>query len=168
MPAKPGWYANLDNILATLEAIPRPYIDRATVERLLGIGRRQAQKVMAPCVEEWIGSSGLAERHALMSHLRRLAAGDHAGYERRRRHKVAALLQQLHDSWTRQPPLIVEAPTSVVNQKFNDLAGIRLEPGRITIEFDQPREALERLLALAMAIGNDMESFDRLTTQLPG
>jgi hypothetical protein len=45
--------------------------------------------------------------------------------------------------------------------------GIQLSPGRITVEFQRPQEALERLLALAMAIGNDLDQFERLT-ELPG
>lgn len=43
-----------------------------------------------------------------------------------------------------EPQLLVEAPTSVVNQEFENLpAGVRLEPGRITVEFDQPQQGLD-------------------------
>ena len=38
---------------------------------------------------------------------------------------------------------------------------VRLEPGRITVTFDQAQQALEKLLALAMAIGNDFDQFER-------
>ena len=38
-----------------------------------------------------------------------------------------------------------------------------LEPGRITVEFREPRQALEKLLALAMAISNDFDRFERTT-----
>jgi hypothetical protein len=31
------------------------------------------------------------------------------------------------------------------------------------VEFAEPKEALEKLLALAMAIGNDFERFERTT-----
>ena len=40
-------------------------------------------------------------------------------------------------------------------------AGVDLEPGRISLTFDQPQQALEKLLALAMAIGNDFDRFER-------
>jgi hypothetical protein len=40
---------------------------------------------------------------------------------------------------------------------------VRLEPGRITVEFEEPHEALEKLLALAMAISNDFQEFERRT-----
>jgi hypothetical protein len=42
-------------------------------------------------------------------------------------------------------------------------AGVHLEPGRITVEFQEPQEGIEKLLALAMAIGNDFEVFEHST-----
>jgi hypothetical protein len=56
----------------------------------------------------------------------------------------------------------VEAPVDVVNQVLASLPeGVRIEPGRITVEFRDPHAALQKLLALAMVIGNDFESFER-------
>jgi hypothetical protein len=50
-----------------------------------------------------------------------------------------------------------------VNQEFGNLpAGITLQRGRITVEFGEPHEGLEKLLALAMAISNDFEGFERI------
>jgi hypothetical protein len=64
--------------------------------------------------------------------------------------------------------LLVEAPVEVLTRELTDLpAGVRLEQGRITVDFDEPRQALEKLLALAMAISNDLAHFERLT-QRPG
>jgi hypothetical protein len=58
--------------------------------------------------------------------------------------------------------LLIEAPVQVMNQEFDDLPpGVHIEAGRIIVEFDQPQQALEKLLALAMAISNDFERFDR-------
>jgi hypothetical protein len=52
----------------------------------------------------------------------------------------------------------------VLTQEFENLPeGVRLEPGRITVSFDEPQEALEKLLALAMAISNDLMRFERIT-----
>lgn len=57
MPAKPVWYSKLDEILRDLRSLPRPFVDRETVEQLLGVGRRRAQQIMAPCISDRIGSS---------------------------------------------------------------------------------------------------------------
>jgi hypothetical protein len=162
VPAKPLWYSKINDILRELELLPRPFVDRATVEFLLGVGRRRAQQILAPCITERVGTSGLADRDALIAHLRRVAEGDEGYYERQRRQNVAEILARLQKNRLERPQLLVEAPVRVVNQELENLpAGIRLEPGQITVTFDQPQQALEKLLALAMAIGNDFNRFER-------
>ncbi len=162
MPAKPAWYSKLEAVICQLESQPRPFVDRATLEFLLGVGRRRAQQILAPCVTDRVGANGLANRDALIDHLRRLAQGDEGFYEVERRRKVAHVLNQLRKTRLERPQLLVEAPVAVVNRELKDLpAGIHIEAGRITIEFEQPQQALERLLALAMAISNDYDRFER-------
>jgi hypothetical protein len=161
MPAKPAWYSRINEILGELQSLPRPFVDRATVEFLLGIGRRRAQQIIAPCITDRVGASGLADRDALIAHLRRLAGGDDGFYERRRRRKLAEILAELHKDRLERPQLLVGAPVQILQQKFENLPeGVRLEPGRITVNFDHPQQALEKLLALAMAIGNDFDCFE--------
>lgn len=162
MPAKPVWYSKINEVIGEIQALPRPFVDRATVEFLLGVGRRRAQQIMAPCITVRVGANGLADRDAFIAHLRRLAEGDDGYYERRRRRKVAAILEQLQRDRLEQPKLLVEAPIAVLAQELKNLPeGVRLERGRITVTFDQAQQALEKLLALAMAISNDFEGFER-------
>lgn len=162
MPAKPIWYSQIPEIIQTLEALPRPFIDRATVESLLGVGRRRAQQILEPCITMRVGANGLADRNVLITHLRRLAHSDTRHYEQRRRQRVATKLAELEKERREQPRLLVEAPTEVLNQELENLPpGVRLEPGRIIVEFADPQQALERLLALAMAISNDFSRFER-------
>jgi hypothetical protein len=164
VPAKPAWYSKVNNIIGELRCSPRTFVDRATVEFLLGVGRRRAQQIMAPCIIDRVGTNGLADRDLLITRLRQLADGDEGHYEIKRRRKVAAVLDQLRRERIEQPQLLVEAPIQVVNQEFEDLPpGIRLEAGQITVEFREPQQALEKLLALAMAISNDFERFERKT-----
>lgn len=117
---------------------------------------------MAPCIMDRVGANGLADREALIIRLQQIAAGEEAFYEKRRRQKVASIIGQLRRERVERPQLIVEAPTAVVNQEFENLpSGVHLESGRITIEFEEPQQALEKLLALAMAISNDFDRFER-------
>jgi hypothetical protein len=162
VPAKPRWYRNVPHILDELRKHPHPYVDRATLEFLLGVSRRRAQQIMAPCIIDRVGVNGLADRDALIARLQRIAEGDEGFYEIERRRKVAKLIEDLRRERVEKPQLLVEAPTSVVNQEIEDLpSGVRLEPGRITVEFDEPHQGLEKLLALAMAISNDFDRFER-------
>src|ERR1700682_917476 len=96
VPDKPMWIGHLDRITAELNALPQPWIDRATVERVLQVGRRRAQQLLAPCVSFQTGSSGLAHRDQLLAHLRQLATGESAHYERQRRRRLARTLEELH------------------------------------------------------------------------
>jgi hypothetical protein len=164
MPSKPTWYRKLTQILEALRKHPHPYVDRATLEFLLGVSRRRAQQIMAPCVVNRVGTNGLADRDDLIVRLERIAEGDEGFYEIERRRKVAEVIEGLRKERIEQPRLLVEAPIAVVNQEFDSLpAGVRLEPGRITVEFTKPQQGLEKLLALAMAISNDFERFERST-----
>jgi hypothetical protein len=168
MPAKPLWYSRINDILREIESLPRPFVDRATLEFLLGVGRRRAQQILAPCITERVGTNGLADRDALIAHLRRLAEGDDGYYERCRRRNVAEILTQLKKDRLARPQLLVEAPLQVLTQEFVNLpAGVDLQPGRISLTFDQPQQALEKLLALAMAISNDFERFELQVRSTP-
>jgi hypothetical protein len=164
VPAKPRWFSKINDIIRDLEALPRPFVDTATLEFLLGVGRRRAQQILTPCITAQVGSNGLADRDAVIALLRRLAAGDDVHYERQRRRKVAEILGELQS----RPRLLVEAPVAVASQEFENLPdGVLLSPGRITVSFDQPQQALEKLLALAMAISNDFDRFERSVTPRP-
>ena len=166
------WCGHLDDVIATLEALPYPLVDRATVERVLGVGRRRAQQILAPCVSEQIGANGVAHRDVLVAHLRRLAAGrkpagETVRYERLRRVRFAQTIEELRRTRVEQPATLVEAPLDVVNQDLINLPpGISLTPGKVTIEFHTAVEALEKLLALAMAAGNDLERFEGLVERI--
>src|SRR4051812_18161608 len=153
MPSQPAWISRINAITEELRAVPRPFVDRATIEHLLRLGRRRAQQILAPCVSDRVGTNGLADRDTVIAHLRSIAEGGEGQFEIRRRRKVATLLEQLRMERSTEPHLLVEAPVQVVNQQIENLpAGVGIEPGRIAVEFEAPQEALEKLLALARAI----------------
>jgi hypothetical protein len=163
MPAQLIWLTDLDVIREVVRALPRPFVGRATVEALLGVGRR-AQQVLAPCVTDRVGTNGVAEREQLITHLQGVAPNEEGRWECQRRHCVAHVLARLRQERMKDPQLPVEAPVAIVNQEWETLpTGVHLAPSRITVEFDQPQEGLEKLLALAMAISNDFEQFERST-----
>ena len=163
MPDKPTWCGHLEEIVRDLRSLPYPWVDRSTLERVLGVRRRRAQQILQPCVRQQAGSNGVADREELIAHLERLASGESVYYERRRRQQVATVLSKLDRAWREQPRALVEAPVTIVNQEFRDLpAGVSLRPGEITVRFATAVEALEKLLALAMAAGNDLDGFERI------
>ena len=165
MPDKPLWCGHLEQISRELGDLPDPWVDCAILEHALGIGRRRAQQILAPCVTRQIGRNGLARREAILEHLRRLSAGEQQHYEQRRQRRLAEYLEGFRQATLTHPRVLVEAPTSVQSQKLEGLPdGVALAPGQITVGFQTATEALEKLLALAMAIGNDRERFEQAVT----
>ncbi|MGA3039209.1 MAG: hypothetical protein ABSF54_00310 [Bryobacteraceae bacterium] len=163
MPDKPMWYGRLEQVIAELDNLTWPWVDRQTLQALLQLGPRRAQQILRPCVTRQVGANGVADREELIAHLRRLASGDEAHYERRRRQRLAQVLEGLREAALAQPKVLVEAPTTVLNQELANLPdGVSVTPGAISITFSTPNEALQRLLALAMAIGNDFTKFERM------
>jgi hypothetical protein len=165
LPEKPLWVHRLPEVLKALERLPVPWVDRATVEDLLHVRRRQAQKILAPLATQRCGCSTVVERSVLVRHLERLASGETAYYEQKRRERVWAELEQERRRWLETPPAFVhpkpEMLQAVYKEDFEGLpAGVDLGPGRIEITFEHPTEALEKLLALAMAIGQNQSAFE--------
>jgi hypothetical protein len=166
VPDKPLWFNRLDEAQAQLAALPSPWVDRQTLESILGIGRRRAQQILQPLVRHTIGRNGLAPKEDVIAYLRQLAVGDTALYERRRRERLAEFIGIWNHQARQQPPVLVEAPQTIINQELDSLpAGVSLSPGRILIEnFTTPEQAKQKLLALIFAMGNDPEEFDRRIT----
>jgi hypothetical protein len=162
MPDKPLWFDRLAEAVQQLEALPSPWVDRATLEFILGIGRRRAQQILAPLVRKTIGKSGLALREEVIEHLQQLAAGEAAYFARQRRERMRSLLEAWQRQARERPRLLVQAPTAIVNQELDNLPpGVHVAPGRILIEgFRTPEEAHQKLLALAMAMANDPTGFE--------
>ena len=85
-------------------------------------------------------------------------------YEVQRRQKVANKIAELRKERIEKPRLLVEAPTAVINQHVENLPdGVRLERGRITVEFKSAQDGLEKLLALALGISNDSTHLNELS-----
>jgi hypothetical protein len=168
MPDKPAWYSRLDEVIEELEALPSPWVDSASLELVLSVGRRRAQQILRPLVRDTIGKSGLAKRDEVVDHLRGVAAGNAAYYEMRRRERLRSILDQVRQAAT-QPRILVEASASIVRQEFENLpSGVELSPGRIVVEgFQTAEEALQKLLALAMAVGNDPGAFEKKIAPIP-
>jgi len=172
MPDKPLWLDRLPEALRQLETTPEPWIDRPCLESLLGIGRRRAQQLLAPVSKRRVGTSVVAHRADLIVHLKRIASGEEAYYERQRRKGLWEELAKTRLEWVRQPPVLVEVSHSQIRRveldDFDGLPeGVELAPGSITVRFRDPDEALQKLMALAMAISQNRQAFeDRVT--VPG
>ena len=157
MPDKPLWLDRVPEAIRQLEQAAEPWVDRPALEFLLGVGRRRAQQLLAPLAQRRVGTSLVAQRADLVAHLKRIAAGEPAYYEERRQKQLWARLTETRREWVERPPVLVELSEAQVRHlELHDFEGlpegVELAPGSITVRFRQPDEALEKLMALAMAI----------------
>lgn len=152
-------------ITTALEQRQVAWVDRVTLQDLLGVRRRRAQKILAPLGSQRHGCSSIVERTALIDHLKRLASGETVYYEKKRRERVWQEVQKERQRWMETPPAFVHPKPAVLRAVYKDdfeglPSGVELSPGCIRITFQRPEEALEKLLALAMAIGQNQAGFE--------
>lgn len=159
LPDKPLWFDRLPEVIQRLTERREPWVDRAALEELLGIGRRRAQQLLSEMPHQRVGGSLVAGRGEAIAYLELLAAGESADYERQRRQRLWNRLE------TEQPPVLVEVPPAqmrrIQQQDIDGLPeGVELSPGAITVRFRDPEEALQKLMALALAIGRNRDAFN--------
>jgi hypothetical protein len=165
MPDKPLWLTCVPDAIRELQTDSDPWVDRARLESLLRIGRRRAQQLLASVASRRVGTSLLAHRRDLIPLLTRMAVGEQGYYDERRRKQLWTELSQARRQWLEQAPVLVEVPNAAVRRvevhDFDGLPeGVKLGPGTITVRFSTPDEALEKLLALAIAVSQNRPAFE--------
>src|SRR5579884_141516 len=159
MPAKAQWLLRIPAIIDALAAVSVPVVDRTTVERLFGVGRRRAIDLMLLFEGYQTGSAFLLDRLSLIETLRRIAADPNIDYERRRRERLSAELDSARRLQVASRVRIAVRP-GVQQRRVCDLPeGIDLRSGRLTIDFTGVDQLLSQLYELAQAAAYDYEVF---------
>jgi hypothetical protein len=153
----PLWYPRIPLVLRTLEEAGKaPFVTRSGIEKLLGVRQRQAIVLMHRWGASRIGRDLVLRRETLVAVLRSLLRGESYEIEQGRQEKLVAELRR-----SRAAPLRFAAGPAKV-AVANLPAGVTLTPGRIEVEFSTPKEAVERLYALALALVNDFGAFEKV------
>ena len=159
MPAKPVWLLKIPEIIRMLEAFDVPVVDRAIIERLFGLRRRQAIELLHRFGGFESGRTFLVDRHVLIENLRRLAAGEEFDRESRRKERLDGAIDRLRRYQT-AARVSIPVPPDVFNRKLKDLsAGVALEPGHLHVAFSGAEELLSKLYELAQVASNDFDRF---------
>jgi hypothetical protein len=165
MPDKPLWLTCVPDAIRELENDSDPWVSRARLESLLRIGKRRAQQLLTSVASRRVGTSLLAHRDDLIPLLTRMATGEQGYYDERRRKQLWTELSRARQQWLKQAPVLVEVPNAALRRvevhDFDGLPeGVELAPGSISVRFSTPDEALEKLLALAMAVSQNRPAFE--------
>ena len=161
MAAKPRWWHHIPEIRSVLADVPMPVVDRAAIERLFGLRRRQAIDLMNRFGGYQAGRTFLITRDQLLAQLDAIAAGNEYQHEAARRERVAASIDTIQR--TRQSEAVrIRISAEVFGNRLRTLPpDVRLRSGKLEIEFSGLEDLLRKLFELAQAVANDYASFER-------
>jgi hypothetical protein len=121
MPAKRAWLLKIPEIVAMLESFDVPVVDRAIIERLFGLRRRQAIELLHRLGGYQTGKTFLVDRHVLIENLRRVAAGAEFERESRRKKRLDGAIDQLR-RYQAAARVSIPVPPDVFSRKLKDLS----------------------------------------------
>jgi len=159
MPANALWLLHIPQIVSQLETFDVPVVDRAIIERLFGLRRRQAIELLHRFGGYQAGRTFLVERRLLIEHLRRLAEGEEFQRESRRKERLDQAVDRLRRHQTAARVKIPVEP-EVFSRKLADVSPeVALEAGHLHIAFSGTEDLLRKLFELSQAASNDFDRF---------
>jgi len=162
VPRKSEWLERLPAILTQIRGLPAPVVDRATVEGLFSVRRREAIRLLHRFGGFQAGKTFLISRDDLLRQLENLEATDDFRAESKRRRRLADDLASIRQDVTaRRVPIAANYQTRSASIKQLG-PNVRFSPGRLEVEFRSPEELLTRLFELARTIASDFEGFTKL------
>jgi hypothetical protein len=164
VPAKPRWWLHIPEIRTMLVDAGLPVVDRAAVERLFGLQRRQAIELMHHFGGYQAGRTFLIAREQILAQLDSILATGEYEQETTRRERLTATIETLQR--TRQTEAVrIGVPAEVFDSRMQTLSpGVHLQAGKLEIEFVGPEDLLRKLFGLAQAVANDYAEFERAAT----
>ncbi len=167
MPAKAQWLLRVPEILAELRALDVPVVDRAVCERLFGLRRRRAIDLMRCFGGYQAGRTFLIDRGRLAAQLEQIRDSPDFKMERRRKERLAERLEALRRLQAGARVAIALEPETLSSRLPDLPPGVGLGRGELHIQFASSEELLSKLFALAQAIANDFEAFEKRTASQP-
>jgi hypothetical protein len=144
-----------------LAASGLPVIDRAAVECLFGLRRRQAIELMNRFGGYQAGRTLLIGSDQLIAQLDAVAAGDDCQQEASRRKRLAATVESVRRTRESEAVRIPISPAIFATRMATLGPHVRLRPGKLEIDFAGPEDLLQKLFTLAQAVSNDYPGFER-------
>ncbi len=163
MPAKSSWLLHISEIRSLLVDSSLPVVDRAVVQKVFGLGRRQAIELMHRFGGYQAGRTFLIERSKLITELDAIAASPEYQMESARREKLASAVDEIGSAQRAQAIRIPVKTASRATRVSTLPAAVQLKPGRLEIEFSGCGDLLAKLYSLALAAAGDYEDFRKIS-----
>lgn len=173
-----GWQHCIPAILEALHATDQEFIGRADVERVFGVSRVSAVRILDRFGARRAGNALVLRRQELMDRLEAIERDPEIRWERERHHNVLVQARRDEASETlgqavrhlqRQQPYIEgEAAGRHTATCFEDLPpGVHLEPRRLTIEFAGYADLLMKFGAVLFALHNTPDEIEQFVGDGP-
>ena len=155
---QPLWLLHLPRIVEELRRLPVPVLDRAAIEKLFGLKRRQAIQLLDRFGGYQAGRTFLVDRQELVEQLEAIRDGETFRYEQRRRRRLVAELESVRKYLQAAAVKIPLRPQA--RYQIDPLPpDVDLQPGRLRVEFDGVEDLLSKLFELAHSAANDFVRF---------
>ena len=151
MPQVPCWYDRIPDILSLLRAPSAPpLLDRAAVERLFGVSRRQAIRILNAGSGYQVGKTFIVERQTLIKFLNAIERSGAGREFRARKQRVAAALNEVANVAEAQRVEIRPRPEALTETRCDLPVAVELiGPGKLQISYDNAEDLLARIVELA-------------------
>ena len=163
MPAKKTWLLRLGDIHDELAVLKAPVIDRAMFELIFCVRRRRALQLMHDCGGWQAGQAFLVDRLGLLQRIEQLQSSPESAMEHRRRERLKETLEEARRHRAGAHVVLPLASHASQCTMLRLPAGVRLQPGRLEVDFAQPEELLARLYEFAQAAATDFDEFRRMS-----
>jgi hypothetical protein len=161
MPAAPLYAHRLAEGIEALAALSMDWIDRRSLEEVLGVSKWTAWRILKRCgAKEGPGGSLVCRREELIHQFQALQADGHFAPEISRRNRVEQYLNGMAVYATRRHKQIArdQAAVDLLSSRFAKLPeGVDLQPGELRIQFSGTQDFLEKFGAVVFALNNDYE-----------
>jgi hypothetical protein len=162
MPARPVYFHRLSAAVEELKRSATPWVDRRTVEELLGISKAGAWRLMRRCgAEDGPGRALVCRREELIGALEAIAESGEWREEARRRDRIEAYLTEMAQfAHSRKTAVASQRKASeLLDSRFRRLpGGVELTPERLTVEFSGAQDFLQKIGSVIFALQNDFDA----------
>ena len=161
MPDNPTYLHKLGEILSEARSPkPIPFFRRRDIEALFGLKKRQAINLMHRIGAVRVSRELAVEQRELVRWLERMRSEPSVAFEQRRHEAVIDRIVELKaETAARVVKIVLPDRAAVVDLP----EGVSLQPGLLTVTFENGQELLERLFLLARVLATQPEFLGTLS-----
>jgi hypothetical protein len=161
MPARPSYFHRLGDAIEVLRGLETEWIDRRTVEQVMGVSKTVAWRMMRRCgAGDGPGNTLVCGRDELVLALIRLQSTGAFEREARRRDRLTSYLERMAEVGRSRRTTVAthQDALDLINARFEHLpSGITLTARQLTVDFNSVEEFLQRMGAVIFTLQNDYE-----------